>query len=135
MKNIIAIGMISLVSSVWLAGCGQDSGSEGATSAAYVVANFRVTDVDSYAAYPPLARTTLMEHGADILVIDRESEVVEGEPEPVTVVIRFPSKEAARAWYTSPEYQEIVHMRTDNSVGFLVLVAGVASPDLNVANR
>ena len=35
-------------------------------------------------------------------------------------MLKFPSKEALRAWYDSPEYQEIIHLRTDNTEGFVV---------------
>ena len=38
----------------------------------------------------------------------------------VTIVLRFSSKEAARTWYDSPEYQAIVGLRTDNTDGFVV---------------
>jgi uncharacterized protein (DUF1330 family) len=34
--------------------------------------------------------------------------VIEGEPRPVTIVLRFPDKQAAQAWYNDPEYQEII---------------------------
>lgn len=88
--------------------------------AAYLVANYRITDAESYKAYPPAVLPTLAAHGAEVLAADYDSEVVEGKPASVTVVLRFPSKEALRAWYDSPEYQEIIHLRTDNSEGFVV---------------
>ena len=125
----ITLGWISLGSSVWLAGCVQNSGSEEDTAGAYVVANFRIADTESYAAYPPLARLMLVAHGAEVLAVDRESEVLEGEAAHNTVVIRFPSKSAARDFYSSPEYREISHLRTDNSDGFMVLIEGVAAPE------
>ena len=31
----------------------------------------------------------------------------------------------ARAWYESPAYQEILHLRTDHLVGDVILVEGV----------
>ena len=96
--------------------------------AAYLVANYRITDSESYGAYPPAVVPTLAAHGAEVLVADYESEVVEGQASKVTIVLRFPSKEAARAWYESPEYQEIVHHRTDNSEGFVVFSDGFATP-------
>jgi hypothetical protein len=34
----------------------------------------------------------------------------------------------ARAWYKSPAYQEILHLRTDHVVGDVILVDGVG-PD------
>lgn len=92
--------------------------------AAYLVANYRITKPDAYGAYPPAVVPTLAAHGAEVLAADYESEVVEGEPSSVTIVLRFPSKEAARAWYHSPEYQKIVHLRTDNSDGFVVFADG-----------
>ena len=129
MRKTIALGWMSLLSSIWLTGCVQNSGSEGDTAGAYVVANFQITDTEAYAAYPPLVRPMLEAHGAEVLAVDRESEVVEGEAEHNTVVIRFPSKDAARAFYDSPEYREIARLRTDNSDGFLVLVEGVAAAE------
>jgi len=128
MQRSLAAGIVSLLSAAWLAGCAQESASDGDTSAAYIVANFRITDPDGYAAYPPLARPLLQASGAEVLVVDRATEALEGEPEHVTVVIRFPSKEAARAFYDAPEYREIVHLRTDNSEGFMALTSGVVPP-------
>jgi uncharacterized protein (DUF1330 family) len=88
--------------------------------AAYLVANYRITDPEAYQGYPPAVVPTLAAHGAAILVADYASEAVEGTPASVTVVVKFPSKDAARAWYESPEYQEIIGLRTDNSDGFVV---------------
>ncbi len=89
--------------------------------AAYLVANYRITNPEAYAAYPPAVVPTLAAHGAEIVVADYASEAVEGAPSSVTIVVRFPSKEAARAWYGSPEYSAIVGLRLDNTEGFSVL--------------
>ena len=96
--------------------------------AAFLVANYRITNAESYGAYPPAVFPTLASHGVEVLVADYESEVVEGQPSSVTIVLKFASKEAARAWYDSPEYQEILHLRTDNSEGFLVFADGFVMP-------
>lgn len=129
MKKSLALGWLVFVGSTWLVGCVPDSGSDVEPGGAYVVGNFRITDPESYAAYPPLVRPMLAAHGARVIAVDRESEVLEGEPAHNTVVIRFPSREAARAFYDSPEYLEIVRLRTDNSDGFLVLIDAVAVPE------
>ena len=129
MRRKTALGCIFSLSSLWLSACTQESAPEGSAPGAYVVANFSITDAQGYAAYPPLVRPMLAAHGAEVLAVDRESEVIEGEAGHNTVVIRFPSKEAARAFYDSPEYQEIVRLRTDNSDGFLVLTEGVVPPE------
>lgn len=91
---------------------------------AYCVFNFTVTDEAGYQTYIETAGPTLEPFDAELLVWDRASEAVEGEPNLVTVVLRFPSKEKARAWYNSAGYQSVVHNRTDNSYGSGVLCEG-----------
>ena len=54
--------------------------------------------------------------------------MVEGEAGPVTVVLKFPSKAALRGWYDSPEYQAIIHHRTDNSEGALIFADEFVMP-------
>ena len=44
------------------------------------------------------------------------------------VVIRFPSTETARAFYDSEEYQRVIHHRTDNSEGWLIISDGFQPP-------
>jgi uncharacterized protein (DUF1330 family) len=83
----------------------------------YLVFNYTITNPGGYEAYPPAAMPTLAPHGAEVLVADYASEVQEGSPGQVTVVLRFESKEAARAWYVSAEYQAVRHHRTSNSDG------------------
>jgi uncharacterized protein (DUF1330 family) len=88
--------------------------------AEYLVANFELTNSEGYKAYVPAVVPTLQAHGAEILVAEYESEALEGEPGSITVVIKFASKEALNGWYNSPEYQRIIHLRTDNSKGIAV---------------
>ena len=54
--------------------------------------------------------------------------MVEGEPGAVTVVLKFPSRAALRGWYDSPEYQAIIHLRTDNTEGGLVFADEFTMP-------
>ncbi len=89
---------------------------------AYLVANFEITNPEGYKAYVPGVLPTLEAHGAEILVAEYESEPLEGNPGSATVVIKFDSKEAIKAWYDSPEYQKVIRLRTDNSEGILVSV-------------
>ena len=44
---------------------------------------------------------------------------MEGDPEHLSVVLRFPDMAALRGWYDSPEYQKILPLRTDNSEGIV----------------
>ncbi len=46
----------------------------------------------------------------------------------MTVVLRFDSKDAATAWYNSPEYTAARPLRADNSEGTLVIADGFEPP-------
>lgn len=89
--------------------------------AAYMVFNYRITDQDAYKPYIGKVGETLQAHGAEVLVADFESEAIEGDPGHVTVILKFASKDAARGWFDSPEYQAIIGLRTDNSTGIGIL--------------
>ena len=88
--------------------------------AAYLIVNYELTNPAEYKSYPPAVLPTLEAHGGEVIVADYESEVLEGNPGSVSIVIKFESKEAINEWYNSPEYQEIIGLRTDNSVGIAV---------------
>lgn len=91
----------------------------------YFVAHIEVTNPDNYAEYRDKASTTLAQYGGKYLARGGDLETVEGEPLPSrTVVLEFPSIDAARAWYNSPEYQAIIGIRHANSTGHAQLVTG-----------
>ncbi len=96
--------------------------------AAYIIARYNVTNPEGFAAYQPAVMPTFAPHDVETLVVDLDSEALEGSPPSVTVVMKFPSKEAAKAWYNSPEYQAIKHHRTDNSEGDMIVVEGFVPP-------
>ena len=89
---------------------------------AHLVGNYRTTNPEGYEPYVPAAVATLLAHGAELIVGDYASHVLEGAPGNMTIVWKFASKAAAMAWYDSPEYQAIKHLRTDNSEGTAVMV-------------
>jgi uncharacterized protein (DUF1330 family) len=96
--------------------------------AAYFIAKYTVTNPEGFAAYGPAVRPTFAGHEVEFIAVDPASQAIEGSPPQTSVVLKFPSKEAALAWYNSPEYQAIRHLRTDNSVGDAVLVDGFVMP-------
>ena len=51
---------------------------------------------------------------------------VEGDWQGDLIVIASPTLEAARGWYDSPAYREILPLRLDHSVVDTILVEGVA---------
>ena len=96
---------------------------------AYFVASYRITDPTGYEAYVPAVIPILQAHGCEVLAADYASHAIEGAPGEVTVILKFASKEAAMAWYNSPEYQAIKHLRTDNTEGTAVLVDQWSPPE------
>jgi uncharacterized protein (DUF1330 family) len=92
---------------------------------AYVIADITVTNPDGYAPYRPLASTTVAQHGGRFLARGGMVEPLEGGWKPSRVVIiEFPSMDAARQWYHSPEYQEALRIRLANSTGRVVMTEG-----------
>ena len=92
--------------------------------AGYFVANYTITNHVEYQEYVAAVGSILEAHGAENIVIDRDSELLEGSAGQVTVVLRFATKAAAKAWYESSEYRAIRHLRTDNTEGIGVIAEG-----------
>ncbi len=95
---------------------------------ALLVASYTITDVEGYAPYPEAVASTLLPYHGQLVAADFDSEVVEGEPRPVTVIVSFPSREAARNWYESPGYVAVRSLRQNNSEGTVVIVDGLDAP-------
>jgi uncharacterized protein (DUF1330 family) len=93
---------------------------------AYVVVNARVTDPVLLERYVGAAGATVAQHPCKVLVATNDAEAIEGDPPGSRVVVlEFPSREAALAWYNSEEYQAVIGMRHDSTEGFLVVADGV----------
>lgn len=92
---------------------------------AYVIGHITVNDPEGYGKYTSQVPGTLASHGGEFLVRGGTTTVMEGEmPDVRHVVIRFPDRKAAEAWYKSPEYQAIVPIRQANSTGVLMIADG-----------
>jgi uncharacterized protein (DUF1330 family) len=92
--------------------------------AVYVVAQGTIKDQAMLDQYMEKVVPTIPAN-AKVLSIDTNAEVIEGEVGPRTVLIEFPDKAAFRAWYDSPEYQAIVHLRLDSVPGHMVVAEGL----------
>jgi uncharacterized protein (DUF1330 family) len=96
---------------------------------AYLISSYTVTgNEDELALYREAGLPILQSYGAEILVAEENAEAREGEPGQHTVVVKFPSKDAANAFYESEEYQRVIHYRTDNSHGWLVICDELSLP-------
>jgi uncharacterized protein (DUF1330 family) len=68
---------------------------------------------------------TLDPYGGRFIVHGGDIEVAEGEWGQGVIIIEFPDRESVRAWYDSPEYQEILPLRTKHMVADVITAQGV----------
>ncbi|MDH3707042.1 MAG: DUF1330 domain-containing protein [Acidimicrobiia bacterium] len=79
---------------------------------AYLIVNYDVDDADQYAEYQGGAAPALkIGDESQVLVLDHDSELLEGDPGAQTVVLEFESKEKALETYRSGAYQKVVGTR------------------------
>jgi len=90
--------------------------------AAYFIAQFVVNDPKLYREYQVAAAPTIQASGGEVVAFDVAAETLEGSPPgPQTVVVKFESTDAAKAWYQSPAYQAVVGKRLAATKGFAVI--------------
>ena len=92
---------------------------------AYWIAHVTVTDPEAYAGYQALAPAAFAAHGARFLARGGVHEVMEGPSLNRHVVIEFPSLQAAKACYASPEYQDARRRRDGAATAHVVIVEGL----------
>ena len=93
---------------------------------AYMVFEEVVHDHAMFDEYRKDVPTMVAAHGGRFIVRGGNLTVMEGEwPFPRFVVIEFPTRAAAEAWYHSPEYQKVLPLRLKSTTGNCMLVDGV----------
>jgi uncharacterized protein (DUF1330 family) len=93
---------------------------------AYIVADVEVTDPAQYEDYKKLSTAAMRAHGAEVLVRGGRTEPLEGREPHRVVVLKFPSMQAARAFYDSPEYARARAARANAAVMNMFIVEGLA---------
>jgi uncharacterized protein (DUF1330 family) len=92
---------------------------------AYLIATETIHDETMFAEYRKQVVATLEAFGGRFVARGGKLTVLEGEwPHPRTVIIEFPSREAAEAWYKSPDYQKVIGLRLKSTSGNLVILDG-----------
>jgi len=92
---------------------------------AYLIGQITVTNSQAYALYASQVPQTIAAFGGKYLVRGGHATQIEGQAHgDRNVVVEFPSREIAEAWYASDAYQAILRHRTDNSTGDLAIVDG-----------
>jgi uncharacterized protein (DUF1330 family) len=87
--------------------------------AAYMIFTHKVIDADTLNNdYLPKAVDTLGPYAPEIIAVDENIEVIEGDSgDTRSVVLKFKDRDEAKKWYNSPEYQAIVNLRLDSISG------------------
>lgn len=94
---------------------------------AYMVAHLDVHDPETFGRYREQVAPLVDRFGGRYLIRGGRTEVLEGDWQVARlVVIEFPSRDALRLFYDSPEYQKILPLRTDAARGTVAIVDGVA---------
>lgn len=92
---------------------------------AYFLGNIKITDQERYAEYQKQVPQTVSDFGGRYLVRGGMASQIEGDTlGGRNIVLEFPNREQAQAWYQSDAYQSIIHHRKNNSTGNLLLVDG-----------
>jgi len=90
----------------------------------YWIANNIVHDAKKYEDYKALNAVAFATYGAKFLVRGGAQQDREGSVFPRTVVIEFPTYQAAVACYESPEYKTALDVRLGVAEGNLTIVEG-----------
>ena len=94
--------------------------------AAYLVANIEIKDPAAFEEYRKRVPATIAAHGGRYLSRGGAVEVLEGAFDAKRVVLlEFPSVAAARAWYASPDYQELLRLREQAANTMLMMIEGL----------
>ena len=94
--------------------------------AAYVLVDIDVHDPVRYEDYKALAAPTVAQYGGRYLVRGGQCVVTEGKQRARTVVMEFPSYDAALACYRSPDYQAAKALRQGKGEVDLIVIDGYA---------
>ncbi|MBL8555221.1 MAG: DUF1330 domain-containing protein [Phenylobacterium sp.] len=93
--------------------------------AAYVINEIVVTEPERFQTYADQVPAILARYGGQYVIRGGAPERVDGpQPPHRLVVLRFESREAARAWRNSPEYLAILPIREATSTSRVYIVDG-----------
>jgi uncharacterized protein (DUF1330 family) len=94
----------------------------------YWIGRVDIRDLEAYKAYTSANAGPISKYGGRFLVRAGRFETVEGGSRARNVIIEFPSYQAALDCWQSPEYQNIIPLRSAVSTMDLVVVEGYDGP-------
>jgi uncharacterized protein (DUF1330 family) len=93
---------------------------------AYVIYTADVSDPDQYELYKAQAAPAVAAHGGAYIARGGAIDVLEGDtPRGRTVILEFPTMQAARQWYDSDEYQTARALRENAGRASAYVVDGI----------
>lgn len=78
---------------------------------AYITVNFTPTNPDKLQQYGAAVPTTLAKYSGEYLVKGPAEQLSGDTGFQMQVILTFPSRDLALAWYRSPEYQALLAVR------------------------
>jgi uncharacterized protein (DUF1330 family) len=91
----------------------------------YMIANIELDDAERYKDYVAHVPALIARHGGKYRVRGGQSHVLEGTWSPSRlIVLEFPSREAAMAFYDDPDYAPYKSLRQSIARSSVVLVDG-----------
>lgn len=90
----------------------------------YWIANFDVTDQAKYDAYRAINGEAFRKYGGRFLVRGGQQDIRHGPVKARNVVIEFPSFQAAKDCYASPEYKRALDVRANSVDIAMTIVEG-----------
>ncbi len=94
-------------------------------SAYLIFTRDKTLDPQELAVYSKEVRPTLAGHNAKLLAAYGKHEDLEGAATEGTVIVEFPSAEAAKAWYDGPAYRKVREHRFKGATYHVILIEGV----------
>lgn len=95
----------------------------------YVILTEDIKDQAGMDAYARASGPSIAQGDASVLAVDPQPQVLEGEWHgDRTVVLEFPSVEAARAWYESEAYEKAKPLRQAAADTNAVILSGFEMP-------
>jgi uncharacterized protein (DUF1330 family) len=92
---------------------------------AYVVVEIDIHDPTTYDRYKGMAPASIAKYGGKYLVRGATTTTLEGGWDPKRfVILEFPTADAARKWWSSPEYAPAKAVRQSCATTDMVLVEG-----------
>jgi uncharacterized protein (DUF1330 family) len=94
---------------------------------AYVAVDITINDPATYDEYKTMAPASIAKYGGTYLTRGGATTTLEGSWAPTRfVILEFPTVEAARGWWNSPEYAPAKALRQSCAETDMVLVEGKA---------